>query len=58
MIENMQLAGYTSKTMDSYLTPVKLLSQHYNRSPDQINEEEVRKYFLYVINDRGLEMTT
>ena len=33
---------------------VRRLAENYGRSPDQINEEELRRYLLYLKNDRGI----
>jgi len=30
---------------------VRQLAEHYHKSPDQISEEELRQYFLYLKND-------
>src|SRR5262249_58209865 len=49
MIEDMQLAGLSAKTQEVYLQAVTALVKHYgNRSPDQLTEEEVRRYLLEV----------
>ena len=50
MIEAMQLAGFSERTQQSYLRGVRQLAEHYMKSPDQISEEEIRQYFLYVKN--------
>ncbi len=50
MIEDMQLRGLSEKTQDSYMRAVRQLAEHYARSPDQISEEELRQYFLYLKN--------
>jgi integrase len=52
MLQDLQLAGYSKRTQDLYLRAVRLLAQHYNKSPDQISEEELRGYFLHVKNVR------
>jgi integrase/recombinase XerD len=47
MIEDMKLAGLSDKTQEVYLQAVRALVKHYsNRSPDQLTEEEVRRYLL------------
>jgi hypothetical protein len=33
-----------------YVRAVRLLAEHYRKSPDLITEEELRQYFLYVKN--------
>jgi hypothetical protein len=48
MIEDMQLAGLSAKTQDVYVQAVTALVKHYRRSPDQLTEEEVRRYLLQV----------
>jgi site-specific recombinase XerD len=50
MIEDMQLAGFSPRTQESYVRGVRQLAEHYSKSPDQIGEEELRQYFLYVKN--------
>lgn len=52
MIEDMQLRGLSQKTQESYLRSVRQLAEHYHKAPDQISEEELRQYFLYLKNVR------
>jgi len=52
MIEDMQLRGLSKKTQESYLRSVRQLAEHYHKAPDQISEEELRQYFLYLKNVR------
>jgi integrase/recombinase XerD len=52
MIEDMQLRGLAEKTQESYLRVVRQLAEHYHKPPDQISEEELRQYFLYLKNVR------
>ena len=48
MAEDLQLKGYAPSTQELYLGAVKALAKHYRKSPDQITEEELRAYFLFV----------
>jgi hypothetical protein len=60
MIEDMKLAGLSAKTQEVYLQGVTTLVKHYgNRSPDQLIEEEVRRYLVAVRerNARGTSKT-
>jgi len=52
MREYLQLAGYSLKTVESYIITVQVLAKYYNRSPDLITEDEIRQFFLYLINKR------
>jgi hypothetical protein len=46
MIEDMILAGLAEGTRKIYTQAVYGLAAYYRRSPDQLNEEEVRAYLL------------
>jgi hypothetical protein len=48
MIEDMQLRGLSSSTQEGYVNAVCRLAEHYHRSPDQLSEENLRQYFLYL----------
>jgi site-specific recombinase XerD len=58
MLEDMQLRGLSERTQDTYLRTVRQLAEHYGRSPDQITEEELRQYFLYLENDKQVSPST
>jgi site-specific recombinase XerD len=58
MIEDMQLHGYSKKTQECYLTAVKVLARHYRRSPDKLTEEEIREFFLYLVNVKHVARST
>jgi len=48
MIEDMKLAGLAAKTQEVYQQAVSALVKHYRKSPEQLTEEEVRRYLLEV----------
>ena len=50
MIECLQLRGLSERTQEAYVRAVRQLSEHYHKSPDQITEEELRQYFLFIKN--------
>jgi site-specific recombinase XerD len=54
MIEEMQLRGYAQSTIDGYVHVVAQLARHYHRSPDQLAEDEVRRYLLYLAVDKKI----
>ena len=58
MIEDMQLRGLAVRTQESYLLAVRQFARHYQKSPDRINEEELRGYFLYLKNDKHASRST
>lgn len=51
-MEDLQLAGFALKTQKSYVAAVQRLARYYKRSPDQLGKEEVRRFFLHLINER------
>jgi len=58
MIEDMQLKGLAVRTQEAYIGAVHQLSQHCQKSPDEINEEELRDYFLYLKNEKQVADST
>lgn len=58
MIEDMQLHGFSERTQDSYLRTVRQLAAYFNKPPDQITEEELRQYFLYLKNVKQASRST
>lgn len=52
MYEDLKLHGYAQRTQDSYAGAVKGLAKYYNCSPDKLEEEDIRKFFLHLINER------
>ena len=58
MLEDMQLRGLAARTQESYLAAVRQLATHFGRSPDQISEEELRHYFLYLRNEKHVAPNT
>jgi integrase/recombinase XerD len=52
MIEDMQLRGLAERTQEAYVAAVRQLAKHYGKAPDQIGDEELRQYFLYLTNEK------
>ena len=58
MIEDMQLRGLSEQTQQIYVRVVQQLAKHFGKSPDKINEEELRQYFLYLKNTKRAARST
>jgi integrase/recombinase XerD len=58
MIEDMQLRGLSPHTQRAYLQAIQHLALHYRKSPDQITDEELRRYFLYLRNQKRVARST
>lgn len=50
--EDLQLKGLSERTIDMYCRAVRQLTNHYQKSPEQISYEELRQYFLHNKNVR------
>lgn len=48
MLEDLQLRGLSARTQECYTRAVRQLAEYYQKSPDQISEEELRDYFLHL----------
>src|SRR4029450_13396253 len=58
MIEDMQLRGLAPLTQRAYLQAIQQFARYYGKSPDQITEEELRQYFLYLHNQKHVSRST
>ncbi len=58
MIEDMHLHRFSIRTQSSYVRSVKGLAAYYNRSPERLSEEEIRKYFVHLTCERKLARPT
>jgi hypothetical protein len=58
MIEDMQLRGLSERTQTVYVLAARQLAEHYDKSPDRISEEELRRYFLYLQNVKRVSPST
>jgi len=58
MIEDLQLRGLAPRTQIAYLRVVRKLAEYYGKPPDEVTEEELRDYFLYLKNERKLSRST
>ena len=58
MVEDMDLSGFASRTQDSYVRSVSLLTRYYQRSPELLSDEELRAYFVHLTSERKLARST
>jgi len=58
MVEDMQLRGFAEKTQQCYVDAVKKLAKYYGRSPAHLTEEELRQFFLWLIEERQVACST
>jgi len=53
MTGDLQLRGLSERTQEAYLRAVKKLAEYSHTPPDQLREEQVREYLLFLKNDCG-----
>ncbi len=58
MIEDMQLRGFSARTQECYVAAVRQLAKHYHTRPDRLTEEDLRRYFLYLANEKKVARAT
>jgi integrase/recombinase XerD len=50
---HVQLKGLAPRTVEAYQFMVRHLARWSGRDPEELSEEQVREFFLYLINERG-----
>ena len=55
MLEELQRRNYSQATIESYIFSVKEFAEYFHKSPDLLGAEEVRRYQLYLLNDKKLQ---
>jgi len=58
MIDDLQLHGLAKNTQARYVEAVRHLAEHFRKPPDQITEEELRQYFLYLTKVKQVAPST
>ena len=51
-------ADVSQRTIESYVGGVRGLAKHYRRPPDQLSNDEVQRYLLYIHEERKLSAST
>ena len=50
--EDLQLRNYATGTVRLYVEHVSRLALHFQRSPEELTEEDVRSYLVYLVRER------
>lgn len=53
LTEDLHLRNYSPKTIGLYVNHVARLARHYGKSPDRLSQEEIRRYLVYLVEERG-----
>ena len=52
MSDDLHLAGMSQRTHDGYLRAVRQLAEYARKAPDKMSEDDVRRFFLHLKNER------
>jgi integrase/recombinase XerD len=58
MIRDMELAGYTAGTQETYIRAVVKLQDHYHLRPDRLSERQVQQYVLWLRDEKRVAKGT
>ncbi|MFC1761173.1 tyrosine-type recombinase/integrase [Planctomycetota bacterium] len=58
MISDMELAGYTQGTQQSYIGAVVKLQDHYTIRPDKLTEKQVQQYIFWLRDEKKVAKGT
>jgi len=54
MLADLQLRGVVPSTQKTYLREVSNFAKYFNRSPEELGEDEIKEYMLYLMRERHL----
>jgi integrase/recombinase XerD len=58
MLEELQRRNYSPSTSRGYILAVKQYAEYFNKSPEQLGAEDVRRFQLYLLNEKKLASGT
>jgi site-specific recombinase XerD len=58
MTEELQLRNLSPVTASAYLKIVERFARHFHASPEHLGPEQVRRWLLYLVNDRKVSAST
>ncbi len=57
-IEELELLGRSSKTVEAYVYHVRELARYCGKSPSEVSDDEIRAWVLHLMNVKGLSTST
>lgn len=54
----MLLYGFSQNTRKVYINSIRSMAKYYNRSPEQISNDEIQQYILHLLKDKKFSYST
>jgi site-specific recombinase XerD len=58
MLEELQRRNFTENTIKTYLRVVEDFARYFAKSPDRLNQDDIRKYQVHLLQERKLTVKT
>src|SRR5271170_7879432 len=58
MLEDLRIRNYAPTTVRCYIRSVAEFAHHFNKPPDQLGAEEIRRYQLFLLNEKRVKLSS
>ncbi len=58
MLEDLRIRNYAPTTVECYIRSVAEFAKHFNKPPDELGPEEIRKWQLFLLNEKRVKLST
>jgi len=58
MLEDLRIRNYAPTTVRCYVRSVAEFAQHFNKPPDQLGAEDIRRYQLFLLNEKRVKLSS
>ncbi|MGA2133992.1 MAG: site-specific integrase [Bryobacteraceae bacterium] len=58
MLEDLRIRNYAPTTVECYVRAVAEFAKHFDKPPDQLGPEEIRKWQLFLLNEKRVKLST